>query len=279
MSPSQPTMRAAGPRRLFRAAALAGALSVTLVACGGGDDPAPAPPPPAGPSLVVKGSASRTATAAAPGLVQRLFAWLAPRSAHAQASPTGSPTSMKLRFYSLQISPNADCSGPYTVVQTFDPPRELNLFDNPTLFEGSPAGGTYRCVIFEADDLLKIVPDAVARAAFLQCRTLPPGSEYTTDLYRAPNNDFRRPDGSVIVAAGTRAAPVANRVFFYASTDRAAANARSGGPSVNQTVPLASPLVVPGQTTFYLDATNGVLGGVDDGTGFCVVEAGVMGFR
>ncbi len=270
-----PNMLAAEIHRVARAAALGGVLAVALAACGGGSDS----PPPAGPSLTVKGSASRTATAAAPSWYQRLFAWLAPRSAHAQAGPTGSPTSMKLRFYSLQISQNADCSGPYTVVQTFDPPREVNLFDNPTLFEGSPAAGTYRCLIFEADDLLKIVPDAVARAAFPQCRTLPPGSEYTTDLYRAPDNDFRRPDGSVITAAGTRAAPVANRVFFFATTNPGAATGRSNGPSPNQTVPLASPLVVPGQTTFYLDATNGVLGGVDDGTGFCVVEAGVMGFR
>jgi len=266
-------MPAAEFRRVARAAALGGVLAVALAACGGGSDS----PPPAGPWLTVKGSASRTATAAAPGWYQRLFAWLAPRSAHAQAGPTGSPTSMKLRFYSLRISQNADCSGPYTVVQTFDPAREVNLFDNPTLFEGTPAAGTYQCLIFEADDLLKIVPDVAAQTAFpLYCRA---GTEYTTDLYRAPDNDFRRPDGSVIPAAGTRAEPVANRVFFYASTDPAAANARSDGPSPNQTVLLSSPLVVPGQTTFYLDATNGVLGGVDNGTGFCVVEDGVMGFR
>jgi hypothetical protein len=116
------------------------------------------------------------------------------------------------------------------------------------------------------------VPDAAAQAALpAHCRV---GTEYTTDLYRAPDSDFRRPDGSAITARGSRVAPVADRVFFYASTDRAAVAARPGGPSAQQTVPLASPLVVPGQTTLYVDATNGLLGDTEDGASFCVVEAG-----
>lgn len=268
MTTSSCRMRAA----LFAAAV---GLGVSLTGCGGSDD-APPPPPP-GPSLVVKGSASRTATAAAPAWHERLLAWLAPRSAQAQAVTAGSPTSMVLRFYSLQISANADCSGPYTTVQTFDPPRDFDLVTNPTLFEGSPAAGTYRCMIFEVDDILRIRADAAAQAAFPgRCAA---GSTHSTDLYRAPANDFRRPDGSVITAAGTRAAPIAQRVFMFATTDRAAANARAGGPSSNQSVPLSRPLIVPTQTTLYWDVTNGLLGGVEDGVSFCVVEAGELGFR
>lgn len=226
---------------------------------------------------MVKGSASRTATAAAPAWRDSLLAWLAPRSAQAQVVTAGSPTSMVMRFHSLQISANADCSGPYTTVQTFDPPREVDLVTNPTLFEGSPPAGTYRCVIFEADDLLAIRPDAAAQAAFPgRCVV---GNTHVTDLYRAPDSDYRRPDGTLILAAGTRAAPVRQRVFFFATTDRAAATARTGGPSINQALPLSTPLVVPTRTTLYLDATNGLLGGVEDGVNFCAVEAGVMGFR
>lgn len=37
--------------------------------------------------------------------------------------------------------------------------------------------------------------------------------------------------------------------------------------------------VVPTQTTLYLDATIWLLGDVEDGVSFCVVEAGVMGLR
>ncbi len=252
-------------------------LSLTLAACGGGDS---SPPPAPASTLVVTGSASRTSTAAAPSWRDRWLAWLAPRPAQAQSSPpatAGSPTSMVMRFHALSISANADCSGPYTTVQSFDPPREVDLVTNPTLFEGSPPAGTYRCVIFEADDVLAIRPDAAAQTAFPgRCVV---GNTYETDLYRAPDTDFRRPDGTSITAVGTRAAPGRQRVFFFATTDRTAATSRAGGPSPNQTVTLASPLVVPTQTTLYLDATNGLLGDVEGGVPFCVVENGEMGFR
>lgn len=262
-------------RGALHAIALA-TLSLTLTACGGGSD---APPPPAGPTFVVKGSTSRTATAFAPTWRERLVAWLAPRPAQAQSTPAtaGSPTFMQMRFHALLITPNADCSGPYTTVQTHTPPREVDLVTNPSLFEGSPPAGTYRCVIFEADDVMVIRPDAAAQTAFPERCIV--GRTYETDLYRAPDNDYRRPDGAPISAAGTRAAPSSQRVFFFATTDRAAATARTGGPSINQTLPLASPLVVPTQTTLYVDATNGLLGGVEDGVGYCVVESVVIGFR
>jgi hypothetical protein len=228
------------PSAAASATLVALAAASLLSACGGGGDA-----PPAGPStLVVTGSTSSVATAAAPAWRERLLAWLLPGAAHAAAVTAGSP-------------------------------REFNLFDAPTLFAGTPAAGTYRCLIFEADDLKTIVPDAAAQTAFpAHCRV---GTEYTTDLYRAPDNDFRRLDGSVITARGSRAGPVRDRVFFYASTNHAAVTAR--GPSLRQTLTLTAPLVVPGRTTLYVDATNGLLGDVEDGIGFCVVEAGVMGFR
>jgi hypothetical protein len=258
------------PSAAARATLVALAAASLLSACGGGGDA-----PPAGPStLVVTGSTSSVATAAAPAWRERLLAWLLPGAAHAAPVTAGSPTVLRLRFHSLWISPYTDCREP-TVVQTYDPPREFNLFDAPTLFAGTPAAGTYHCLIFEADDLKTIVPDAAAQTAFpAHCRV---GTEYTTDLYRAPDNDFRRLDGSVITARGSRAVPVRDRVYFYASTDRAAVTAR--GPSIHQTLPLTAPLVVPGRTTLYVDATNGLLGDVEDGIGFCAVEGGVMGFR
>lgn len=257
--------------RVLRPAIAAGAL--LLAACGGGDSGAP----PATASLVIKGSMSRTQSAASPAGWQRALAWLAPRTARAQATTAGSPLSMVLTLHALLIGTNADCSGPYITVQTFSPPREVDLATNPTLFEGSPPAGTYRCLILEADDILAARPDAAAQAAFPgQCIV---GVTHVTDLYRAPDTDYRRPDGTPINAAGTRAAPVRQRVFFFASTDRNAAISRPNGPSATQTLVLTSPLVIPTQTTFYLDATDGMLGGTEDGVNFCVVEAGVMGFR
>jgi hypothetical protein len=175
------------------------------------------------------------------------------------------------------VSPNADCSGPYTLVQRHDGGREFDLVSSPTLFSGDPPAGTYRCLVFEADDRLVVRPDSAAVAAF-------PGrcvenTDSITDLYRAPDDDYRTHTGESIVARGSRAAPVTDRVFFFAAQDVDAATGRMNGPSPHQTVPLSSPLVVPGRTTLYLDATNGLWGDEEDGTPFCVVESGELGFR
>lgn len=105
------------------------------------------------------------------------------------------------------------------------------------------------------------------------------GVETTTDVYRAPDTDFRDLAGAAIPARGTRAVPVADIVYFFATTHGAAATGRAGGPSATQVLPLATPMIVPGQTTLYVDATNGMLGDVEDGVSYCVAEAGKIGFR
>lgn len=246
--------------------------AMSMAGCGGGsgaDEP----------DLVVRGSSSRTGVAAAsPAWWMRWWAWLPMSGAVAQATtPTGSPLSMRLRLYALWVGTQADCSGPYTLVQRYEGGREFDLVASPTLFAGDPPAGSYRCIVFEADDRLVVRPDAVAAAAFPgSCRS---DADAVTDLYRAPDTDFRTPEGATISAQGSRAAPVTDRVYFFATTDVGAATARPNGPSPNQTVALSSPLVVPGRTTLYLDATNGLLGGEEDGTAFCSVENGELGFR
>lgn len=249
----------------------AAAAVMSLAGCGGGsgsDEP----------DLVVRGSSSRTGTVALPPWWMRWWAWLPMGGAVAQATtPTGSPLSMRLRLYALWVSPQADCSGPYTLVQRYEGGREFDFVASPTLFAGDPPAGSYRCIVFEADDRLVVRPDAVAAAAFPgSCRS---DADAVTDLYRAPDADYRTPEGAPISAQGSRAAPVTDRVFFFAATDVDAATSRHNGPSANQTLELSAPLVVPGRTTLYLDATNGLLGGEEDGVAFCSVENGVLGFR
>lgn len=247
---------------------VAGVLALSLAGCGGGGGDAP--------TLVVKGSASAVATVSA-SWWQRLLALAGLGAVHADVTTAGSPTVLKMRFHALRLSANADCSAPYLTVQVFDPPREFDLVAAPTLFEGSPPPGTYRCIVFEADDHLAVVPDAVAQAAFPgRCRA---GVEHVTDLYRSGDPPFRDLAGATIAARGSRGAPVVDRVHFFATTDPAAAQARSGGPAATQTLPLTSALVVPGRTTLYVDATDGLLGDTEDGVDYCVVEAGRMGFR
>lgn len=276
--------------RMARQYGIAAVIGI-LYGCGGDSTteqavaPTPAPTPVAPvpspvtptPTLVVKGSASKTQTAAAPSFGSRMLAWVLPRSAHAQTSPAGSPTSMRMKFHALLISPNADCSGPYTEVQRYATVREFDLATNPTLFEGSPPAGTYRCIIFETDDSLGVIPDAAAQAAFPgKCAV---GTLYTNDLYRAPDRDFKTQTGALIVARGSRTSPVVDRIYLFASRDPAAANARTGGPSDNQTLMLKTDLIVPGATTLYFDATGGIVGGTDSGAPYCVVERVEIGVR
>lgn len=264
-----------GVRRGIPVGALVSAVAL-LAACGGGSD-SPPPAPPA-PTFVVKGSASKTQTADwQQRLVERLLAAIAPRAAQAQAATAGSPTSLKARLFALYLSRNADCSAPFVVSDYGTSPREVDLYTSPTLFEAIPPDGTYPCVIFKLSDQLRMTPDAAAAAAFPgRCVA---GVETTTDTYRAPDTDLRDLTGTPIVARGSRAAPVEDIAYFFATTNVAAATGRPGGPSPNQTGQLASPMIVPGQTTLYLDFTNGVLGGVEMGVTYCVAEEGQIGFR
>lgn len=268
--------RALAYSRDCRPAVVVAALCLILAACGGSETAA-IPESPAAPSLVVKGSSSRTATAAAPAWWQRALAWLAPRAAYAQMTPAGSPTPVRMRFHSLLLSTNADCSGPYVTVQSFDPPLDVDLMTNPTLFESTTAAGTFRCLILEVDDVVEYRVDNAAQTAYpAQCST---AQTYQTDLYRAPDTDFRRPDGTTISGAGSFTSPNRQRVFFFVTTDPAAATSRTNGPSANQTLALPSPLTLPGQRTFYFDANNGIAGYEDDGVNVCAIENVAMGFR
>ena len=260
--------------RLSIAATLAATLAGTLVLASCGESPTANAP-----KLVIIGSASQTAVESATRQTElpSWIAWFAPRVAHAQGPTSGSPTALKMSFYTLYLSTNADCTSPVLARDYGSTPTEVNLYTNPTLFSADPPNGTYNCVIFKATDLIKITPDAAAGAAWPgRCAT---GVEATTDLYRAPDTDFRDLAGATVAARGTRGAPVADVVYFFATTNPAALASRVGAPSVNQTVPLTAPLVVPGRMTLYVDATNGLLGALDGTTPYCAMENGTMGFR
>ena len=84
------------------------------------------------------------------------------------------------------------------------------------------------------------------------------------------------PDGRVyvsIVGSGTDEAPVDDHVTIFMTRDTVAAAAR--GISQHQLVALQSSLVVPGQTTFRMDASHAV---ATDGTQ-CGIEPPVMSFH
>jgi len=178
----------------------------------------------------------------------------------------GPASSLTIKLYALYISANADCSAPQLVQDLGAVGADKDFMTNPVLFEGTPAAGTYQCVMMKMSDVLRMKPGAT----FGACVS---GTEYTGDIYRDGESDWVDSNLNPIVGTGTDEAPVDNHVTIFMTRDTAAAIAR--GISHNQLVPLQSNLIVPGQTTFHMDASNAV---ATDGVQ-CGIEKPVMSFR
>jgi hypothetical protein len=233
------------------------ATLLLVLSCGGENSDA---------SLVVKGSASaREATK------------LSPRAGDSQ--PTyGSATSVKVTLYGMYISASTDCSDPVQVADFGASGSEFELFDEPTLIEDAVEPGTYPCIILETSDIIGFRPDQASEDALAGiCDT---STDYSFDAYRTgePETDqWIDLNGDPILSRGTVGDPVEDHLFLFASTDPAAAQAN--GESVYQAFTLDSALVVPGQTTFYIDASDRISAPDFGGTQYCWMEGLEMGFR
>ena len=137
---------------------------------------------------------------------------------------------------------------------------------NPVLFEGTPTAGTYQCVMMKMSDVLNMKPGAT----FGGCVA---GTNYSGDIYRAGESDWVDQNLAPVIGTGTDSLPSDDHVTIFMTRDTAAAMAR--GISNHQVVPLTSSLVVPGQTTFRMDASNAV---ATDGIR-CGIEPPVMSFH
>jgi len=170
---------------------------------------------------------------------------------------SGSPSSVKIRMYALWISTHSDCSAPL-LVQTYGTAGEdKDFMQDPVLFAGEPAAGGYQCVMFKMSDVLRMTP----ATSFGACVA---GTEYAGDIYRDGESDWKDVDLNVVVGHGTDVAPVDDHVTIFFTRDTALARAR--GISSNQLVLLESDLIVPAQSTFYMNGHNAVqTDGVDCG--------------
>lgn len=219
-------------------------------------------------TLIVKGSGSATA----------LSKIAATRLA---ANVGGSPTSFGLTFYAIYISANADCSNPIQVADFGEDGQAFDLLTEPTLVEEEVAEGTYQCVIGESSDVMTFTVDetAVSEHAGI-CET---GTTYTYDIYRAGEVDsdlWVDLDGAKITATGTPVSPGANRVTTFNTTgDPSLVRANGVAPDSHQLGTLSTALVVPGQTTFYIDASDQVSDWPSDGVSHCWLEQPLSGFR
>ncbi len=190
---------------------------------------------------------------------------------------TGSPSTMTMKIYEAYVSLNTDCSSPILVSNFGASGADISV-GVQNLISANPAAGTYRCLILKMSDNLRFTPNAAAIAAFPGvCTAAVAGS--TFDIYRTDSGDnglWKNLDGTAITATGSGATAGDNTVYIFATTTPSAVTGGSLHVHTNQTVTLTAPLVVPGQTTFYVDFANGVTGS----GGICKIEGGTgMGFR
>lgn len=217
-----------------------------------------------------------------------------------------SPTSLKIKIYQISASLNVDCSSPQ-VLFTSAAGAEKEMLGSPTLGNGNLANGTYNCIMFTMDDVIKFTPTAADGGSCVA------GTEYSIDLCRDQvssggdafwsHTDLL--EGTTVTdteCAGTAqsvaAGGIANKVTLYlrvgapangtADADEVTswkagtvlANANGAGtPSVDSLngIELTAPFVVSGTKSgiFYIDATNQVTGAGAN----CELNPPEFGFR
>lgn len=210
---------------------LVAAVIATLGLNACGDATSPIAPPA---TLTVTGAAAAPATVA--------------NHPNVSASPTdtmvtnGDPSSIRVGVYTLWISQNADCSAPQLVQDHGPSAVQGDLMANPVLFSGSPANGTYACILIKMSDVVQFR----SASTFGTCQT---DVDYRQDIYRHGESDWKDANLNSIIGHGTDGLPVDDQVTLVLTTSLQAAVAR--GFSQNQVIPLQSPLSVPAASTFY----------------------------
>lgn len=190
-----------------------------------------------------------------------------------QVTMGGSPTSLRSRMYAAWVSPNQDCSDPVLLEDHGSAGQEFDLFDNPTLFTGSPPDGTYPCLIVHQDDTVYFRVDSEAVATNEGCEDTT--TEYWFDSLRTDTGTemtCRDLDGNLLTTTGTRTTAGVDQVYFYITTavDEATQNCE---------IPLDGEMIVPGQTTFYWDGDGKIANLVVDTENICSLERPLNGFR
>src|SRR5205814_709697 len=72
----------------------------------------------------------------------------------------GGAASFTITLYTLYVSASADCSSPVLVQDHGAAGLDKDFMTGPVLFEGSPAAGTYPCVMFKMSDVLRMMPSS-----------------------------------------------------------------------------------------------------------------------
>lgn len=201
----------------------------------------------------------------------------------ASTTPTGTPTSLKVTLFKAYISTNQDCSDPILVQDLGESGQEFDFLDSPTLFSGSIPAGTYNCLILVLNDTMRFKADQTAVNAHNGCNSTT--DYYTFDVYRAGEDDSNLwidKDGNTITSTGSAASPGTDKmtVFLTTAADASVIKASNGAtPHEYQRTTLTAGLTVPGQVTYYWNATDGIADHSESGTDYCWLEEVTSGFR
>jgi hypothetical protein len=213
-------------------------ITLVLAACSGDGSTASAP------NLTVMGSAGAPPALSVTGKVSSRSA-----PSYSPGALTGDPAAIRIGMYALWISANGDCSDP-TLVQDYGLAGSVKDFaQSPVLFSAAAVEGSYECLLIRMSDVVSFSP----ATTFGNCTA---GTDYEMDIYRVGETDWRDADLNPITGTGTDSVPSNDRVTLVITTDTTAAITR--GFSSNQTVHLASPLVVPNASTFYWNGEGSV---------------------
>ena len=186
-------------------------------------------------------------------------------------------SSLKLQVYSVMLSTSPQCTSPVTVFSSATP-TEVDFLATPTLGSGNPPDATYHCVIIKMSDLIKFTPSTTAGLCSASV-------QYTADVCRSDNGGTTQaPDavGAPNACSGTDAAPVADTVHLYLTTNASAGTGgntfmQPTGPASTNGLNLTAPLVIAGaaKSKFIVNATGKV---GDDGVS-CGMNPPVFGFQ
>jgi len=186
-------------------------------------------------------------------------------------------SSLKLQVYAVMLSTSPQCTSPVTVFSSATP-TEVDFLATPTLGSGNPPDATYHCVIIKMSDLIKFTPSTTAGLCSASV-------QYTADVCRSDNGGTTQaPDavGAPNACSGTDAAPVADTVHLYLTTNASAGTGgntfmQPTGPASTNGLNLTAPLVIAGaaKSKFIVNA-SGKVG--DDGVG-CGMNPPLFGFQ
>ncbi len=204
---------------------------------------------------------------------QSLFRTSLPSPMEGATVYPGSPTELTMQIYAIWISANTDCSSPVLVQDYGSTPVSKDMVANPVLFTGSPASGTYQCLIIKIRDTFSFKPDTTAESN-VPGGVCEAGVAHEMDIYRDGEPDdgqWTDLDGIAIDGTGSMTTAGNDTVYIFASTDSTAVTTRYPA------IALSSALVVPGATTFYITFEDQF--SVAWQGGDCWVEAPTMGFK